>query len=122
MLGGMGGMPDWMREGSLAPDEEPQRRSLLAVISDAFRKRRQGAMITGMLYFGCPVCGAVPAAWCNVRHPDFGPGTEMLQLSPELYVCTARVQLAVDARRVDLDMILKRVPDWSDQPALREAG
>lgn len=122
MMGVGGGMPDWMREGALAPHETPKRRSLAGVIGDAIRKRQNGAMIAGMLWPSCPVCGAVPGAWCDYRHPDFGPGTEMLQLDTGLLVCTARVQIAVDLRRVRLDAVLRRVPDWSPPPSLRTAG
>lgn len=110
-------MPDWMREGSLVADGEPKRRSLVSAIS----KRRANRMAAGMLRPDCPVCGAEPGAWCDYRHQDFGPGTEMLQLDTELLVCSARVQIAIDARWVKLDDILKQVPDWSDQPGLRPA-
>jgi len=119
--GGMGGMPDWMN-GSLVFEEEPRRRSLAGMISDAIRRWQQQKMITAMLAPACPVCGAEPAAWCDYRHPDFGPHTEMLQLDAELLICTARVQLAVDAHRVELGAILKRVPEWSPPPSLRTPG
>lgn len=120
-MDGTGRIPDWMGE-SLVTQEEPKRRSLAGVISDAIRNHRQQKLITAMLEPACPVCGAEPAGWCDYRHPDFGPHTEMLQLDAELLVCTARVQIAVDAHRVQLDAILRRVPEWSPPPGLRAAG
>ena len=91
---------------------------MASMISDAIRQFQNERLITRLLEPGCPVCGAEPGAWCDYGHPDFGPGTEMLQLDTELYICTARAQIAIDARRVQLGAILRRVPEWSQPPSL----
>lgn len=118
---GWGSMPGWMDPGSLVTNEEPKRRSLAGVISDTWRKRQADRMVAALLEPACPVCNAEPGAWCDYRHPDFGPHTQMLQLDTELLVCSARAQIAIDAGRLKLSVILKRMPDWSPPPSLRPA-
>lgn len=100
--------PDWMRPELPLP--EPEKRTLFTAIRGKLKEISQEPVINGMLHFACPVCGRLPGRWCDWRHQDYGPGTEMIQFGTEAWVCAARLRLATSNGYVRPAAVRKLMP------------